>query len=74
MIPNDSDRTDTLLQHIGQAPLDPVTGAGPVALPSYRTSTVRFASMDVLDRAQAAKQRGERVPTYGPYTLSTTRA
>lgn len=70
----DSDRTDTLLQHIGQAPLDPATGAGPVALPSYRTSTVRFASMDVLDRAQAAKQRGERVPTYGRVGLQTHEA
>ncbi len=71
---HESDRTDTLLQHIGQAPLDPVTGAGPVALPSYRTSTVRFASMDVLDRAQAAKQRGERVPTYGRVGLQTHEA
>jgi cystathionine beta-lyase len=69
-----SDRIDTLLQHTGQAPLDPVTGAGPVALPSYRTSTVRFASMDVLDRAQAAKQRGERVPTYGRVGLQTHEA
>lgn len=69
-----SDRIDTLLQHIGQAPLDPDTGAGPVALPSYRTSTVRFASMDVLDRAQAAKQRGERVPTYGRVGLQTHEA
>lgn len=71
---HDSDRTDTLLQHIGQAPLDPVTGSGPVALPSYRASTVRFASMDVLDRAQAAKQRGERVPTYGRVGLQTHEA
>src|SRR5690606_3172931 len=71
---HDSDRIDTLLQHTGQAPLDPVTGAGPVALPSYRTSTVRFASMDVLDRAQAAKQRGERVPTYGRVGLQTHEA
>ncbi|CAM5217066.1 Cystathionine beta-lyase OS=Castellaniella defragrans OX=75697 GN=HNR28_002193 PE=3 SV=1 [Castellaniella defragrans] len=66
-----ADRIDTLLQHTGQAPLDPVTGSGPVALPSYRTSTVRFASMDVLDAAQAAKQRGERVPTYGRVGLQT---
>ena len=69
-----NDRIDTLLQHIGQAPLDPVTGSGPVALPSMRTSTVRFASMDVLDRAQAAKQRGERVPTYGRVGLQTHEA
>ncbi|MGB7400243.1 trans-sulfuration enzyme family protein [Castellaniella sp.] len=68
------DRIDTQLQHIGQAPLDPVTGAGPVALPSMRTSTVRFASMDMLDRAQAAKQRGERVPTYGRVGLQTHEA
>lgn len=66
-----SDRIDTLLQHTGQAPLDPDTGSGPVALPSFRTSTVRFASMDILDRAQAAKQRGERVPTYGRVGLQT---
>ncbi|WP_103035363.1 trans-sulfuration enzyme family protein [Castellaniella caeni] len=66
-----TDRIDTRLQHIGQAPLDPVTGAGPVALPSMRTSTVRFASMDVLDRTQAAKQRGERAPTYGRVGLQT---
>ncbi|MGB3423452.1 MAG: cystathionine beta-lyase [Castellaniella sp.] len=74
MTSHDSDRIDTLLQHIGQAPLDPVTGTGPVALPSYRTSTVRFASMDVLDQAQAAKQRGERVPTYGRVGLQTHEA
>ncbi|MBV2182238.1 MAG: PLP-dependent aspartate aminotransferase family protein [Castellaniella sp.] len=69
-----NDRIDTLLQHIGQAPLDPVTGTGPVAMPSMRTSTVRFASMEVLDRAQAAKQRGERVPTYGRVGLQTHEA
>ncbi len=68
------DHIDTQLQHIGQAPLDPVTGSGPVALPSMRTSTVRFASMDMLDRAQAAKQRGERVPTYGRVGLQTHEA
>ncbi len=64
-------RIDTLLQHTGQAPLDPATGSGPVAMPSMRTSTVRFADMDALDRAQAAKARGERVPTYGRVGLQT---
>uniref|UniRef100_UPI00333E4274 cystathionine beta-lyase n=1 Tax=Castellaniella defragrans TaxID=75697 RepID=UPI00333E4274 len=68
--PSDA-RIDTLLQHIGQAPLDPGTGSGPVAMPSMRTSTVRFADMDALDRAQAAKARGERVPTYGRVGLQT---
>lgn len=71
MTSSTSDHINTLLQHTGQAPLDPTAGSGPVALPSYRTSTVRFASMDVLDRAQAAKQRGERVPTYGRVGLQT---
>src|SRR5690606_26145800 len=65
------DCTATLLRHTGQAPLRPVTGAGPGALPAHRTSTVRCGSMDVLDQAQAAKQRGERVPTYGRVGLQT---
>lgn len=69
-VPPDA-RIDTLLQHTGQAPLDPTTGSGPVAMPSMRTSTVRFADMDALDRAQAAKARGERVPTYGRVGLQT---
>ncbi|MER1966651.1 cystathionine beta-lyase [Castellaniella sp. GW247-6E4] len=69
-VPSDA-RLDTLLQHTGQAPLDPATGSGPVAMPSMRTSTVRFADMEALDRAQAAKARGERVPTYGRVGLQT---
>lgn len=73
--PHDAnDRIDTLLQHIGQAPLDAVTGAGPVALPSMRTSTVRFASMEKLDQAQAAKRQGVRSPTYGRVGLQTHEA
>jgi cystathionine beta-lyase len=71
MTADTSDHIDTLLQHAGTAPLDPATGSGPVPLPSTRTSTVRFASMDALDRAQAAKQRGERAPTYGRVGLQT---
>ncbi len=62
---------DTFLQHIGQAELDPVSGTGPVALPSMRTSTVRFANMQAHDAAQQAKQRGERVATYGRLGLQT---
>lgn len=67
----DEQRIDTFLQHVGLGPLDPATGAGPVAMPSVRTSTVRFASMDMLDRAQQAKQDGERAPTYGRVGLQT---
>lgn len=62
---------DTLLQHSGLAELDPQTQSGPVAMPSIRTSTVRFANMDALDDAQAAKGRGERVATYGRVGLQT---
>lgn len=62
---------DTLLQHSGLAGFDPDTQSGPVAMPSMRTSTVRFANMDALDRAQAAKGRGERVATYGRVGLQT---
>jgi len=62
---------DTLLQHTGVAPFNDETGAAPVAMPSMRTSTVRFASLDALDRAQAAKARGERVVTYGRVGMDT---
>jgi cystathionine beta-lyase len=62
---------DTLLQHTGMAEFDPQTQAAPVALPSMRTSTVRFASLDALDRAQASKSSGERAVTYGRIGMDT---
>ncbi|HUH58561.1 MAG TPA: aminotransferase class I/II-fold pyridoxal phosphate-dependent enzyme [Candidimonas sp.] len=62
---------DTTLQHTGMAPFDAVTGAAPVALPSMRTSTVRFANLDALDRAQAAKAQGQRGATYGRSGMDT---
>src|SRR3546814_14898677 len=62
---------DTLLQHTGTAEFDPVTGAAPVALPSMRTSTVRFQNLDALDRTQAGKAKGERSVTYGRIGLDT---
>ncbi|MFA5488009.1 MAG: cystathionine beta-lyase, partial [Candidimonas sp.] len=61
----------TRLQHMGTARFDPETGAAPVALPSMRTSTVRFKNLDALDKAQAAKARGERAVTYGRVGLDT---
>lgn len=62
---------DTLLQHTGTAPFDPVTGSAPVALPSMRTSTVRFRNLDALERVQQAKARGERAVTYGRMGMDT---
>lgn len=64
-------RLDTLLQHTGIAEFDPVTGAAPVALPSMRTSTVRFRDLDALDAAYAARSRGERRVTYGRVGMDT---
>lgn len=62
---------DTLLQHTGTAQFDPACGAAPVALPSMRTSTVRFQNLDALDRAQAGKAKGERSVTYGRVGMDT---
>ncbi len=62
---------DTQLQHTGVAQFDPAHGAAPVALPSMRTSTVRFENLDALDRAQAGKARGERSVTYGRVGMDT---
>lgn len=66
-----STRLDTQLQHTGLAPFDPETGAAPVALPSMRTSTVRFRDLDALDAAYAARMRGERRVTYGRVGMDT---
>ncbi len=66
-----SEHLDTQLQHTGIAPFDPVTGAAPVALPSIRTSTVRFRDLDALDAAYAARTRGEREVTYGRMGMDT---
>lgn len=62
---------DTLLQHTGTAPFDPATGAAPVALPSMRTSTVRFQNLEALEKAQHAKAHGERAVTYGRMGMDT---
>lgn len=62
---------DTLLQHTGIGEFDPHHGAAPVALPSMRTSTVRFQNLDALERAQRAKAKGERSVTYGRVGMDT---
>lgn len=64
-------RLDTRLQHLGQARFDPDTGCAPVALPSMRTSTVRFASLQALEQAQVRKANGDRAATYGRVGLDT---
>lgn len=71
MVDNIKSRLETRLQHTGTARFDPDTGAAPVAVPSMRTSTVRFRNLDALDKAQAAKARGERAVTYGRVGLDT---
>lgn len=71
MARSESTKLDTLLQHTGLAPFDPETGAAPVALPSMRTSTVRFRDLDALDAAYAARTRGERRVTYGRVGMDT---
>ncbi|HRL22323.1 MAG TPA: aminotransferase class I/II-fold pyridoxal phosphate-dependent enzyme [Alcaligenes sp.] len=63
---------DTTLQHTGLAPFDPRTESAPVAVPIMRTSTVRFRTLDALDRAQAAKaDPTQRSITYGRSGMDT---
>lgn len=64
-------RLETQLQHSGLAEFNPKTQSAPVALPSMRTSTVRFASMEALDEALSDWARGERVATYGRAGMDT---
>ena len=65
---------DTRLLHIGTGEFDPATGTAPVALPSIRTSTVRFSNLQALERAQQRKAQGERAVTYGRSGMETHRA
>jgi cystathionine beta-lyase len=71
MASSSSKHLDTLLQHAGTASFDAATGAAPVALPSMRTSTVRFQNLAALEEAQRRKGAGERVVTYGRMGMDT---
>jgi len=71
---NKTHHIDTRLMHTGSAPFDPATESAPVSLPSIRTSTVRFKSLDALDRAIARRASGERIAAYGRQGLDTHRA
>lgn len=64
----------TVLQHIGQANFDEKTGAAPVAMPSMRTSTVRFKSLAHLEQATQDLQQGGRAVVYGRSGMDTHRA
>lgn len=71
MSESNSSHLDTLLQHTGLAGFDSTTGAAPVALPSMRTSTVRFRDLNALDAAHAARSQGARGVTYGRMGMDT---
>lgn len=57
--------------HAGMAPFNPETRSAPVALPSMRTSTVRFADLAALDQARQRQLQGERGVTYGRVGMDT---
>ncbi|NLY64063.1 MAG: cystathionine beta-lyase [Alcaligenaceae bacterium] len=61
----------TRLQHLGTAPCDENTPVAPVGLPSIRTSTVRFNSIEDLEETYRRKSRGERLVTYGRMGMET---
>lgn len=69
-----SSHLHTFLQHVGQADFDSHTGAAPVALPSMRTSTVRFKSLDHLDQAAKDRAVGGRSVVYGRAGMDNHRA
>ena len=62
---------DTVLQHAGTAPFNPETGTAPVPLPPMRASTVRFANIAALEKAQRSKAAGGRASTYGRMGMDT---
>lgn len=65
---------NTILQHAGQAEFSEKTGAAPVALPSMRTSTVRFKTLAHLDEAMQNRSAGGRAVVYGRAGMDTHRA
>jgi cystathionine beta-lyase len=67
-------RLDTRLMHVGMAPFNPETRSAPVALPSMRTSTVRFVDLAALDQARQRQLQGERGVTYGRVGMDTHEA
>lgn len=71
MAKKQSPQLDTVLMHTGLAPFHPDTGAAPVALPSMRTSTVRFRDLAAMDAMSERKRQGERAVWYGRAGMDT---
>lgn len=61
----------TRLQHLGTMPCDVENPVASVATPSVRTSTVRFHSLDQLERVESLRAQGERAMSYGRMGLQT---
>lgn len=61
----------TRLQHLGTMPCDVDNPVASVATPSVRTSTVRFHSLDQLDRTESLRAQGGRAMSYGRMGLQT---
>lgn len=61
----------TRLQHLGTMPCDVDNPVASVATPSVRTSTVRFHSLDQLDRTESLRAQGKRAMSYGRMGLQT---
>lgn len=64
-------RLVTRLQHLGTMPCDADHPVASVATPSVRTSTVRFHSLEQLDRVESLRSQGERAMSYGRMGLET---
>lgn len=61
----------TRLQHLGTMPCDADNPVAAVATPSVRTSTVRFHSLEQLERTESLRGTGERAMSYGRMGLET---
>ena len=61
----------TKLAHLGTAPCDEDHPVAPVALPSIRTSTVRFNTVADLQETYRRKNAGERIAGYGRGGMDT---
>lgn len=61
----------TRLQHLGTLPCDAEHQVAAVATPSIRTSTVRFHSLEQLERTESLRAQGERAMSYGRMGLQT---
>ena len=61
----------TKLAHLGTAPCDEDHPVAPVALPSIRTSTVRFNTVADLQETYRRKNAGERIAGYGRGGMAT---